>query len=487
MNTLSRRVVLAAALTAAPAAARAQTARPSGAAPAHLPEPTFTRHSVSLPGRTLHFTAEAQAIQVPGPEGAPEAEIATIAYTLDGADPAQRPVMFAFNGGPGFSSAYVQLGGFGPWRIAMDSVPSSPPALLDNAETWLDFADLVFIDAVETGFSRFISTDPAVRKRWLSVSGDVAGFAQVIQLWLDANRRLVSPKYLAGESYSGLRVPRITRVLQSGQGVGVDGMVLISPLLDAGGRSTAFDPLRWVELLPSMTAVQRSAEGDVTEAALADVEAYAAGDFLRDQLVVARNPAALDRVTARVSALTGLDPALVRRMHGQIDARTFLDLRNPERVGSPYDATVTDPKAEEQNPWFPEPDPITARLNAPLSEAMASVYDRLGWHPDRTYRSVDRSVARQWDWQARSPPESVTAMRVALAVDSRLRVLIAHGLYDVITPYFATKLILGALPDIGAPDRVRLMCFPSGHMVYARDATRQALRDAVQSMITAPV
>ena len=170
-------------------------------------------------------------------------------------------------------------------------------------------------------------------------------------------------------------------------------------------------------------------------------------------------------------------------MRGQIDMRTFLRQRDPERVGSPYDATVTDPDAEEQNPWFPEPDPITSRLRA------AERSDGRGVRPaglaSRAYRTVDRSVARQWDWQAPTA-ESVTAMRVALAVDNRLRVLIAHGLYDVITPYFTTKLILGAC-RISARPTAWLVCFPSGHMVYARDAARQAFRDAMHGMITAPV
>jgi carboxypeptidase C (cathepsin A) len=135
-------------LVAAPATAQHAT---SPAELRHtLPAPSVTHHTIDLPGRTLHFTAAAGAITVTAEDGTPEADIATIAYTLDGA-PVLRPVVFAFNGGPGLASAFVQLGGFGPWRLPMDDVPSSPPSPRPNADTWLDFADLVFIDTVQTG------------------------------------------------------------------------------------------------------------------------------------------------------------------------------------------------------------------------------------------------------------------------------------------------------------------------------------------------
>jgi carboxypeptidase C (cathepsin A) len=469
-------------LAAAPATAQhAPAISPTQPRPT-LPAPSVTHHTIDLPGRTLHFTATAGAITVTADDGTPEADIATIAYTLDGA-PVLRPVVFAFNGGPGFASAFVQLGGFGPWRIPMDDVPSTPPSARPNAETWLGFADLVFIDPVETGYSRFDTKDESVRKRLLSVSGDINAIAQVIRDWLQTNHRLLSPKFIAGESYGGFRAPRITRVLQSELGIGIDGLILISPALDTGG-SAVFNPLRWVALLPTYAAVNRGAQGNVSEASLANVEAYAIGEYFQDQLKVAHDPAALDRITSKVSALTGLDPALVRRMRGRIDIATFLREHQPGQFGSFYDATLSDPRAVDANPWFPEPEPITSRLTAPFTEAMLQIYDQLRWHPDGHYQLQNGAVERQWDWQKnRQAPEAITALRIDLAVDPHLRVLIAHGLYDTATPYFQTKMILGSIPDIGPPNRITLLCLPAGHMVYARDAPRRALRDAVQHLI----
>ncbi len=450
-----------------------------------LPSAAVTHHELVLADRTLRFTAKAGAVPLRDQDGSPTAEIATIAYTLDGADPASRPVVFVFNGGPGFASGFLQLGGLGPWRVPMADVPSSQPLPQPNGDTWLDFADLVFIDPVETGYSRFATRDEAVRKHMLSVNGDIQYLAEVIRRWLEDDHRLLSPKFIAGESYGGFRAPRIARVLQSEQGVGISGLVLISPLLDSGGRSSALDPLRWVELLPTYAAVNRSGGGPVSETSLADVEAYAMGEYLADEIKLAHDPAALDRVTAKVSEFTGLDPALVHRMRGRIDPATFLRSKQPGRIGSPYDATLTDPRAEDSNPWFPEPDPLTARLTAPFTGAMLQVYQWLDWHPAQLYRLVNSAVAREWDWkQGRLPPEAVTALRVDLAVDDRMRVLIVHGLYDTTTPYFATKLILDSTPDIGTPDRIRLLCLPSGHMVYAGDETRRVLREAARQLIS---
>ncbi len=442
---------------------------------ARLPAPAVTHHALDLPGRTLRFTATAGAVTLKSADGSPQAEIATIAYTLDGAD-ASRPVVFAFNGGPGFASAFVQLGGFGPWRMPMDAAPSTPPVPVPNGETWLDFADLVFIDPVDTGYSRMLTADEAAHKRLLSVGGDIDSLAEVIRRWLEANGRLAAPKFIAGESYGGFRAPRLARVLQSEFGIGVSGLVMISPMLDAGGRSTAFDPLGWAELLPSLAA---AAHPDTD---LAAVEAYATGEYLQDQLRVARDPAALERITAHVSALTGLDPTLVRRLRGRVGAPTFLREHEPGRFASRYNATVSDPDAEDANPRFAEPDPITERLAAPFTGAMLEIYGRLDWRPDRLYRLRSDEVGRNWEWGRN--PESVTSLRVALALDEHLRVLVVHGLYDLVTPYFASKLLLNSIPDIGAPGRIRLLCLPGGHMVYAGDDSRRALRDAVRELVT---
>ena len=177
-----------------------------------------------------------------------------------------RPVTFLFNGGPGASSAWLQFGDAGPWRLSISgdgAVSSASPDLVPNAETWLDFTDLVFIDPVGTGYSRFVASGEDVRKRFFSVDGDVSSIALVIRRWLEKYDRLLSPKFVAGESYGGIRGPKIVRNLQTQQGVGVSGLILVSPVLDFREYSGS-SLLQYVNSLPTMAAVAREAKGPVT-------------------------------------------------------------------------------------------------------------------------------------------------------------------------------------------------------------------------------
>ena len=250
-----------------PAAGAAATrATPAAAEQHRLPPDSTTKHTLALPGRTLNFTATAGSIRLFDDKGEPQADIAYTAYQLDGADARTRPVTFLFNGGPGAASAWLQFGAAGPWRLPInaDAVTSSAsPDLLPNAETWLDFTDLVFIDPVGTGYSRFVATGDDVRKRFFSVDGDVNSIALMIRRWLEKSDRLLSPKFVAGESYGGIRGPKIVRNLQVDQGVGVRGLILVSPLFDFR-EFTGSSLLQYVWSLPSMAAVARQAKGPVT-------------------------------------------------------------------------------------------------------------------------------------------------------------------------------------------------------------------------------
>src|SRR5947208_1081405 len=166
---------------------------PAAAEQHRLPPDSTTKQTLALPGRTLAFTATAGSIRLFDDKGEPQADIAYNSYQLDSADRASRPVTFLFNGGPGASSAWLQFGDAGPWRLSITgdgAVASASPELLPNAETWLDFTDLVFIDPVGTGYSRFVASGEDVRKRFFSVDGDVSSIALVIRRWLEKYDRL---------------------------------------------------------------------------------------------------------------------------------------------------------------------------------------------------------------------------------------------------------------------------------------------------------
>ena len=194
-------VGLAAGLGAGPAFAEDEPHQEAAApetdnAEARLPPARITEHEIALDGTSLRFTATAGAVPLSDAEGRLEAEIAFTAYTRDGAEPAERPVTFVVNGGPGAASAYLQLGAVGPWVLAFDPeriVPSAAPTLADNPDTWLAFTDLVFLDPVGAGFSRLIGEQDRVRDRYLSIDGDIEALADAVLHWTVANRRVASP------------------------------------------------------------------------------------------------------------------------------------------------------------------------------------------------------------------------------------------------------------------------------------------------------
>ena len=453
----------------------------------HLPADITTHQVLALPGRELKFTAAAGSIRLTDAKDAPLTDIAFIAYQAEGADVATRPVTFVFNGGPGMASAWLQMGAVGPWRVRLDPAlngPSTSPVPIPNTDTWLDFTDLVFVDPPGTGYSRVITTDAQARRHLWSVGGDIDALAQAIRRWLDHSGRNVSPKYILGESYGGFRGPKLARALQSDQGVGVSGLILLSPLLDSHAMSGYADPLEWVDLLPSEVAVVRAARGLVVRPDLADVEAYAAGDYLVDILRGDGDAAAIDRLTAHVATLTGFDPAIVRRMGGRLDRGLFQRDLTPGRVSSVYDGTITRPNPMPRALASQFPDPVLSGFEAPVTSAMMAIYaDKLNWRPDTVYHLSNDDVFSSWDWgRGVGRPESISALQAARSLDPHMRVLIAHGMFDLVIPYFSTVRTLRLLPKLDGAAPIELRVYPGGHMFYFDDSSRAALHDDAKAV-----
>jgi carboxypeptidase C (cathepsin A) len=482
---------LAAPSFAEPARRPSESAKEQSTEASRLPADAATDQTIELPGRTLRFKATAGSIPINTAEGKPQAEIAYIAYVRADGDAAGRPITFAFNGGPGASSAYLQLGAMGPWRLPLDNItPSTTPSVVPNSETWLDFTDLVFVDPVGTGYSRFINTSDEVRKQFWSVDGDIDVLATFMRKWIEKFGRQTSRKFIAGESYGGFRAPKLAGKLNE-QGVAVSGLVMISAPLDLGWRGNRHSPLGWVARLPSMAAAVREEKSPFDREALREIERYAAGEYLQDLLRGERDGAAVERITDRVAPATGLEPSVVRRLAGRIDTRTFIRERNRDRgrIASMYDATVTaidpDPAASSSH----IEDPGLSALRAPLSSAMTTLYARvLNWRVEEPYQLLNGRVNSRWDWGGgRSTHEIVSELRSALAADPALRALITHGASDLVTPYFETQMILDQMPAFASPERLKLAVYGGGHMYYSRDASRRALREDARELYRAVV
>jgi carboxypeptidase C (cathepsin A) len=466
--------------------AGARSTRAQNESSFRLPADSTTDHVVELPGRTLQFKATAGSIPLNDAQsGNLQAEVAFVAYVLGDAN---RPVTFLFNGGPGAASAYLNIGAVGPWRLPFDNISASAtPTLVPNAETWLDFTDLVFIDPVLTGYSHIAANNDNMRRQLLSVDGDADALAVVIRKWVERNGRQGAVKFVVGESYGGFRVPKVAHALSSEQGVGVRGLVMISPVLDFGNFGLRrHNPLAWVSRLPSMAATVMENTAPFDRNALREVENYASGDYLRDLMRGERDAEAIERMTPRVAAFTGLDPAQVRKLGARVDNGTFQRDLNRVRgkVASAYDPTITafDPSPNSAQSRFS--DPVLDAIGPPLTGAMTALYQGpLKWRVEQPYRLLNGEVNGQWNWgRGRVGPEVVDDLRNALASDRDLYALVAHGASDLVTPYFGTQLILDQMPVFGSADRLKLTVYGGGHMFYSRDASRRAFREDVQAL-----
>ena len=460
--------------------------------PHPLPPMMTTEHTLQLPNRTLHFKAEAGAIRLSNAKtGEPLADVSFVAFLRDGANAANRPITFAFNGGPGAGSAWLDLGAIGPWRLPLigaGRAPSANPATVPNADTWLDFTDLVFIDPPGTGYSRILSKDSGVEKQFYSVKGDIDTLAVVVRKWLVEHRRLASPKYILGESYGGFRAPKLAFRLEDHEGIGISGLVMLSPVLNFGWFDDDNNPLTYVTRLPSYTAAARHLTGLDPRKQLADVEAYASGPYVVDLLRGERDKAALDRMSEMVAKFTGIDSALVRRLGGRIDISTFARDRSQDRskgrVASLYDALMTgfDPFPYAARSEYS--DPVLDALKVPLASAMANITaTKLDWFVDARYEILNEEINKEWKWGARRPAEAMTDLRRILALDPHLHVLVAHGVTDTVTPYFASKILIDQIPQMGDLGRLKLAVYGGGHMFYALDQSRAALRSDAQQVI----
>ncbi len=419
-----------------------------------------------------------------------QAEVAYVAYVM-GSPADNRPVTFLFNGGPGAASAYLDIGAVGPWRLPLDNITYLGDAGARCPMPRPGSTSPISSSSIRSGPATAASPPSGdnVRRQFWSVDGDANALAVTIRKWIEKAGRQNSVKFVVGESYGGFRVPKVARAL-TGQGVGIRGLVMISPVLDfASLGNRRHDPMSWVARLPSMAATVLEGSGPFDRARLREVEGYASGDYLQDLLKGEKDAAAIERMTPRIAAYTGLEPAEVRRLAARVDNSTFQRELNRKRgrVASAYDPTVTafDPTPSAPTTRFS--DPVLDAMGPPLTSAMTALYQGpLHWRVDQPYHLLNNEVNGQWTWgRGRVGPEVVDDLRNALAGDRDLRVLVAHGANDLVTPYFASELILDQLPVYGSADRLKLAVYGGGHMFYSRDASRRALREDALALYNA--
>jgi carboxypeptidase C (cathepsin A) len=455
----------------------------SAAAAASLATPNeavgITHHTLTLGASTIAYTATAGHLSALDANQVPEAAIFYVAYTVDGAAAATRPVTFFFNGGPGSASVWLHLGSFAPRRLATGvpaTTQSVPFPYVDNAESLIDTSDLVYVDAVGTGLSEAIA--PNTNQAFWGVDADAAVLRDFILRWLAVNGRSASPLFVLGESYGTTRVPVLTRLLET-SGRRVNGVVELSSILDynsncsvSGGKPT----VNCAGFLPSYAAVGdwwhvASAGTSDLDADIATARSYADATYAPDAaawLAAGTLPPA-DHISALVG-FTGLGAGTWQQQF-DMDFDTFrhhllanttlgvYDGRMAALVGTPLDA------ADDPSNTFVEPG-FAAGIRALLPD--------LGYTNPSTYVISSDAIAT-WDFShgGRALPDVVPDLSAALSLDPQLKILFLGGEHDLITPFHQTELDVARL---GGSAPVTLHFHPGGHMTYLDDGSRPLMK-----------
>ena len=460
--------------------------------------PIMTHGQVTIGGKVWKYTATTGFMPLRDADGELEAKIFYVAYTADDAgDRANRPLMFSFNGGPGSSSVWLHLGALGPKRVAMPegpTIPAPPFRLVENGESWLDQTDLVFIDPVETGYSRAVK--PELNKKFHGLKGDIASVSEFVRTYLARNERWTSPLYVVGESYGTTRAAGLAGALAR-QGIALNGVILISSILDFESlRSSRSNDVPFTLYLPSFAATawyHKALPADLQALPLRDVldqaERFAGGDY---QAALNRGdrltPEERTRIGGQVARFTGLTPKFVEQNNLRVDdGRFFAELLRDRRevIGrfdSRYVGGVEDAGAESGG--F---DPSYSAVQAPYTATFNQyVRAELGYKTDVRYNILGSERIGRWEWDTGGMgyPETVSALRDTLAKNPHLKVWIAAGYYDLATPYPVAAHTRDHLHlDPKLRENLSLTTYEAGHMMYLDPASLAKLKRDAASFI----
>lgn len=471
-----------------------------GERPAPPPErESVTERTVRIGDREVAYRAVASTTTLRDDDGEPRASVFSIAYTrTDAGDPADRPLSFVFNGGPGSSSTWLHLGLVGPRRVdAPDgpTVPAAPYRVVDNDASLLDVSDLVFIDPVSTGYSRPVPGQEA--KQFHGFQEDLESVGEFIRLHTSRSGRWASPKFLVGESYGTTRAAGLSRHLQDRHGLYVDGVGLISAVLMFGASMpTPGNDLPYVLSLPtySATAWYHGALGDhfADLRGLTDqAQEFALGDYAAVLLRGSRASEAERRsALARLAELTGLAPGFLASCDLRVRPSRFFKelLRERRRTVGRLDTRFTGIDADAAGET-PDYDPSYAVIQAPFTAAVnAHLRGELGFESDLNYEVLNSSKVRPWSWGDAASNrylDVASDLREAMSWNRNLRVLLASGYYDMATPFAAAEWTLDHMaldPSLAA--NVRTTRYEAGHMMYLHAESRDRLARELRALVT---
>jgi carboxypeptidase C (cathepsin A) len=470
-------------------------------------ESSVTDHTIHIGGQTIAYKATASTTLLKNSKDEPTALMYSTAYTRsDVKDFSQRPIAFIYNGGPGSASVWLHMGAFGPRRVVTENAASTPPApyqIVDNTESLLDKADMVFIDPVGTGFSHAVGK--AQDKDFWGVDQDVRSLAQFIYTYLSRNNRWNSPKFLIGESYGTFRSVALANYLQGTDGIYINGIVLISSVIDAGTLSfVPGDDRSYIFYLPSYAAaawhykVLQNPPADLA-AFVESARQFASTEYAAALMKGSKLTAAETAdIAKKLSAFIGLSEDYLIKAQLRVALPQFsaeLQRSRGLTLGR-YDARYSGPTYDLLTEGA-EFDPSYSAVHGAFTAAMNSyVRDELKFGQDKIYNILPNGPSQNWDWKHNAAPgeEFPSAPNVGgdlvreLIDNPRLQIQAENGYFDMATPFFATEYTMDhlALPA-DSRARIHLQYYDSGHMIYLHDEDRVKLKNNIAGFIDSAV
>jgi carboxypeptidase C (cathepsin A) len=453
-----------------------------------------TPHTIRIDGREIRYTATAGTLPIRLDNGQIAARMFFVAYTKDGEDVKARPVSFLYNGGPGAATIWLHMGSFSPKRVEMadDGFQPAPPyRLVDNENSLIDVSDLVFIDAIDTGFSRVM---PGINnQQFHGQSGDLRAFGEFINTYLTTYSRWPSPKYLIGESYGTIRSAGLSEELQQRHGVELNGIVLVSSLLTYQTLSPApNNDVAYAANIETFTAdawYHKKLPADLQNLSLKQAvdqsRAFAWGDYMAaltrgNTLTDAERTA----MAQKVARFTGLSPQFVLNTNLRVSAERFRKelLRDKRLTIGRLDGrfTAIDRDAAGERDEF---DISNTALQGPYT-AMFQDYVRndLKWESDLHYPTSGN--VRPWTYDQNRYMDMTEPLRSAMTHNPFLKVFVAIGYYDMATIMGGAEFNFTHLAyDKQIVDRVAYGYYEAGHMIYIRPSAHKALKTDVARFI----
>ncbi|MFD2258086.1 S10 family peptidase [Luteolibacter algae] len=431
---------------------------------------------IVIAGNEISYKSTVGKLQLRDDKGDVTASMFYTSYVKSGVtEGSKRPVMFAFNGGPGSSSVWLHIGILGPKRVFFPgdgTQPIEPPArLIDNDQSLLDVCDLVFIDPVSTGYSRAEKKDN--EKDFHSLQSDISSVGDFIRMWVTENNRWASPKYLCGESYGGIRAAGLAEHLQDHYGMSLNGVVMLSTLLDyrtlIPSQGSQLSAQVYLPAFATTAHFHGKVPGDRNQL-YKDASEFAFGEYgvaLQKGTNISAGEKA--RIAAKLAALTGISAEMWERKNLELDPSEFRAelLRDEKKVIGRFDGRVAwDSTAPTWN--YAEYDPSYSLALGAFSTAMLSYLgDDLGWKEDQPYEIL--TSVSPWKFNSDNRIVNVAdSLATAMRDNPRMRVLVMGAYADLATPPQSMEYSLRQID--GFPDALRknisFEYYEAGHMFY---------------------